>query len=301
MPARWKKWGGGLLLAVILAFCTVFAATFANPAGTARRLVRASDFVQEHWPLAQPNHISLRVLDLLYGMGLLRPVTVEVRPRVVMELDARDLVTRTILMRGIWEPEITRIVESLPEGAVFIDVGAHVGYYSLLASTRVGVAGTVVSVEPNPSTAEKLRRNIRLSGARNISVQELACTDTEKTLQFFQAGPYNTGGSSLSATTAGNRKPVAVRGLPLDAIVKALDLRRIDLVKIDVEGAELQVLRGMKEALAKHHPEVVIELIPHLLANLGASIDEVSSLLRQAGYVQQHQLDASDSLWVPRN
>ena len=90
-----------------------------------------------------------------------------------------------------------------------------------------------------------------------------------------------------------------MRGLPLDAIVKSMDLRRIDLVKIDVEGAELQVLRGMKECLGKYHPKVVIELIPWILANLGTSIGEVSSFLRQTGYVQQHQLDAADYLWVP--
>ena len=299
MSSSWKKWAVGLTLIIILPFCVVFAAHLVNPVGTARWFVRAGHSWGEHWPLPRGKHFFLRVHNLLYVMRLLQPVTVKVRPGVVMELDSRDIVTSTILLHGIWEPEVTRIVESLQAGAVFIDVGAHVGYYSLLASTRVGATGRVVSVEPNPSTAERLRRNIRLSSAVNVVVQELACTDTEKTLRFFQAGPYNTGGSSLSAKTAASAKEVAVRGLPLDAIVKSLDLRRIDLVKIDVEGAELQVLRGMKESLVKYHPKVVIELIPWILANLGASVHEVSSFLHQTGYVQEHQIDAVDYLWVP--
>lgn len=290
---------------VVLPFCLVLVARLVNPVETARWFVRAGYLWAGHWPLPRGKYFVLDAQNLLYRMRLLQPVTVKVRPGVVMELDSRDLVTNTILMSGIWEPETSAIVDSLQPGDVFIDVGAHVGYYSLLASTRVGPAGRVVAVEPNPATLERLRRNIRLSGPRNIRnivVQEVACTDAAKTLRFFQASPYNTGGSSLSAKTAastGGAREIAVRGLPLDTIVKSLNLQRIDLVKIDVEGAELQVLRGMKESLLKYHPKVVVELIPWILANLGASTEEVSTFLRQAGYVQGRQMDDANYLWIP--
>ena len=174
MSSSWKRWAGALTLIIVLPLCVVFAANLVNPVGTARWFVRAGHFWGEHWPLPRGKHIFARVHNLLYVMRLLQPVTVNVRPGVVMELDSRDIVASTILLHGIWEPEITRVVESLQEGAVFIDVGAHVGYYSLLASTRVGATGRVVSVEPNPSTVERLRRNIRLSSAVNVVVQELA-------------------------------------------------------------------------------------------------------------------------------
>ena len=216
-----------------------------------------------------------------------------------MELDPRDLVTQSILSSGIWEPESTRVVEALQEGGVFIDVGAHVGYYTLDASKRVGKSGKVVAVEPNPPTADRLRRNVSLNNASNVSVQQVACTDTETKLHFFQAGFENTGSSSLSKNNARSNQEIEVRGARLDAIVKELDLRRIDLVKIDVEGAELQVLRGMTESLAKYRPKVIIELVEGNLKNLGASVKEVREFFRQNGYAQESQIDADNYLWAP--
>jgi len=154
-------------------------------------------------------------------------------------------------------------------------------------------------VEPNPPTADRLRRNISLNKASNINVQQLACTDTEKTLHFFQASFENTGGSSMSGKNAHSNREIEVHGEPLDAIVKALELKRIDLVKIDVEGAELQVLRGMTESLAKRHPKIIIELVEENLKNLGASVKEVQELFWLNGYVQQGRTDGDNYLWAP--
>ena len=103
----------------------------------------------------------------------------------------------------------------------------------------------------------------------------------------------------MSKNNAHSNQEIDVRGVPLDAIVKELDLRRIDLVKIDVEGAELQVLRGMTESLAKYRPKVIIELVEGNLKNLGASVKEVREFFRQNGYVQESQIDADNYLWAP--
>ena len=286
------------VLLALLPFGGILAANSLSPVGTARWFLRGSELWQQEWPFARGKYIPIYLNNLLFEMGMLRPVQAGVRG-FTMELDLRDLVTQSILSSGIWEPESTRVVEALPEGGVFIDVGAHVGYYTLDASKRVGKSGKVVAVEPNPPTADRLRRNVSLNNASNVSVQQVACTDTEMKLHFFQAGFENTGSSSLSKNNARSNQEIEVRGARLDAIVKELDLRRIDLVKIDVEGAELQVLRGMTESLAKYRPKVIIELVEGNLKNLGASVKEVREFFRQNGYAQESQIDADNYLWAP--
>ena len=287
-----------LILVALLLMGAITAANSLNPVGTARLFLRSSDLWEHAWPFPRGKYVLVHLNNLLYDARILRPVQMEVRD-FVMELDPRDLVTQSILSSGIWEPESTRVVETLQEGEVFIDVGAHVGYYSLDASKRVGGSGRVISVEPNPPTADRLRRNILLNNASNVTVQQVACTDKETTLHFFQAGRENTGSSSMSKENARSSREIEVRGAPLDAIVKALQLGRVDLVKIDVEGAELQVLHGMTETLAKYRPKLIVELVDQNLKNLGASVGEVREFLRHNHYVQQSQIDGDNYLWAP--
>ena len=297
--SRWKRWVGVLVLLAVLPVGAIITANAVSPVGTARWFLRVSELWARNWPLARGKYLPVRVVDLLYDLGILHVVKADVQG-FIMELDARDLVTQSILLDGIWEPESTHVVETLQEGDIFIDVGAQVGYYSLVASRRVGRTGRVVSVEPNPPTIERLQRNIRLNNATNVTIQQVACTDTEKTLHFFQSNVANTGESSFSEKNAHSKREIEVRGVPLDSIVRTLDLRRIDLVKIDVEGAELEVLRGMKESLAKYRPKLIVELQKETLENLGASLEEVYEFFRANGYTLQRHIDRDNYLWVPR-
>lgn len=305
MERNGKRWfhSKKYLLAVIamLALCGLGAAAATNPAGTTRCIARFDDSWQQHWPFPRGHYLFSRFHGFLYSLGVLRPVRVEVQPGTIMELDTRDLVTRRILLDGTWEPQTVQALRgALKPGAVFIDVGAHVGYYALLASNRVGSSGKVIAVEPNPATAERLRRNLALSNAANVVVQQVACTDVERTLDFFGANSLNTGQSSLSEKNAGAKSDhITVRGLPLDRIISTEGIGRIDLVKIDVEGAELAVLSGMKESLAAYKPKLVLELRDDNLKNFGTTVAQVSGLLNKSGYARDRQLDGDNSLWVP--
>jgi FkbM family methyltransferase len=296
--SRWKRWAGALVISALLPVGAIIAADALTPVRTARAVLRLNELWAREWPLARGKYIPVRLNELLFDVGVLHPVEAEVQG-FVMELDSRDLVTQTLLSTGVWEPESTEVVQTLQEGGIFIDVGAHVGYYSLVASKRVGNTGRVISIEPNPRTADRLRRNIRLNNAKNLLVQEVACTDTEKTLNFFQAGVENTGSSSFSVKNARSKPEIQVRGVPLDLIVKTLNLPRIDLVKIDVEGAELQVLRGMEESLPRFRPKLIVELEEENLENLGTSAKEVYEFFRAHGYAVQRHLDTYNYLWAP--
>ncbi|HEY1207223.1 MAG: FkbM family methyltransferase [Bryobacteraceae bacterium] len=221
------------------------------------------------------------------------PVWVELEPHVHMRLDPSDYLDHTILVTGAWEPDTWNgLSQSIPKGGVFVDLGAHVGYYSLKAAAMVGPSGRVLAVEPNPETLRKLRANIRESGAAQVVVEPVACSDSEGVVDFFASPRENTSASSMSKVNAAQGNSVSatyrVRTRRLDDIVRESGVTRVDVIKIDVEGAELLVLKGAGETLDRYHPVVEVELIDEQLASMGASSAQVIAFLRSHGYAVRH-------------
>ncbi len=260
---------------------------------------------RENWPFPRGKGLGAELARVLRCGGLLRPVTRTIRPGVTMVLDPQDFIGCAILTKGEWEPDIASVIrEKLPKGGVFIDVGAHTGAHSLPAAVRVGPSGKVVAFEPNPRTIERLRRNIALSRASNIIVEPVACSDAETTLTLFGGPESDTGLSSLSehnaelevpGTTA---LPFSVVGRPIDHVVSELGLQRVDVMKIDVEGAELMVLQGARATLKRFHPMIVIEERPALLISFGATSDDLHSLLKELGYDDRRMVNSENFEYV---
>lgn len=173
---------------------------------TVRSLVRLERLWSRESPIAPA--LVRRLEPTWQSLGVLRPVRLDIEPGVNLLLDPTDDIARTILVSrsGVWEPEVWAALESgLSPGAVFLDVGAHIGYDSLKAARRVGATGQVLAFEPNPATATMLRDNIAASGISNINVQEIACSDSETSLTFFDSTHGgNSGSSSLAAKNAGS-------------------------------------------------------------------------------------------------
>lgn len=147
-----------------------------------------------------------------------------------------------------------QVLDLLPEGGVFLDIGAHVGHYTLRAAVK---ASKVIAVEPNPATASRLRDNIALNvgkiGQQKVLIHQLAAWDKIERLQLESETGHERDGSTKVVPGADG----TVTGLPLDKILSSEP--RIDLVKMDVEGADLHALRGMAQTLARLHPVMVIE------------------------------------------
>ena len=225
----------------------------------------------------------------------------EVEPGVNMLLDPEDFVSRYILSTGQWEAESWAICKQhLPVGGTFVDVGAHIGYYSLKAARVVGSKGHVIAVEPDPDTVRQLRDNIQASGANVIAVQPVACSDSEGELDLFASPRANTGQTSLSRANAQQSGGVStvyhVRSRPLDAIIQESGVSRVDVMKIDVEGAELLVLRGARQTLARYGPTLIVEVIDRQLQSMGASAAELKEFLRSQGYTPRHSIDADKNI-----
>lgn len=212
-----------------------------------------------------------------------------------MLLDPYDYVSKEILETGVWERESWETIRShLGGGATFVDIGAHIGYYSLKAAPVVGPTGRVIAIEPNPETIQKLYGNIQASGARNIAVAPVACSDAEATLELFGAPRSNTGETSLSRTNASQDSQAVtsykVSARPLDEIVKDAGVSRVDVVKIDVEGAEYLVLKGAAKTLDRDHPVILVEIVERQLQAMGTSSKQVYDLLRSHGYIARRSI-----------
>lgn len=167
--------------------------------------------------------------------------------------------------------------EAVRDGAVVLDIGAHLGYFTALAAKR---GATVIAFEPNPRTIPYLRRNLELNGvADRVRVVERAVGEEQGTASFF----LSRGGdeSSLHAHSPED-EPVSVEVVQVDAEVDGL---RVDVIKMDVEGGEVEALRGMRRTLADAAPGLVlfVERNSHALGRAGHSPGDLDDALRSLG------------------
>jgi FkbM family methyltransferase len=161
----------------------------------------------------------------------------------------------------------------LPPGGVFLDVGAHVGLYTLALA---GKASRVFAVEPNPAAAAQLRANLALNGITNVDVVETAAWDETALLDLANPQPQTGEVSGWMRTLPA--EDGAIWGQRLDV---ALDPDRLDLVKVDVEGADLHALRGMSGLLHEHRPILFVE--SHAIHGY-YELGELTGLVESLGY-----------------
>lgn len=200
--------------------------------------------------------------------------------------DLRDPVQRCVFYRGIYEPAITGLLDTeLGPGDVFLDVGANIGYFSCVAAAKVGVSGRVVAFEPAPDLSRRLLETSREIGRRSrsvrlarIEVHDVALSDREGEAMLSWATNNRYAERFLSVEGGGE----AVRTVRLSAYLPELTC---DVVKIDVEGAELRVLRGMEAMLVRDRPRLVlVEALEWNLGRFGDSVAGICGFMEGAGY-----------------
>lgn len=219
------------------------------------------------------------------------PATVRVRrQRLHWELDLRDNVQRTIYYTGHYEPELgERLQAELTRpGAVYLDIGAHVGAHALpLAQHLAPCGGKVIAFEPAPDTARKLRATARRSQVVNLHVVEAALGDRPAQIHLRGNADFNAMDAGVRSKFGTGQAVCVVPVVVFDQWAQETSLDRLDVVKIDVEGAEYEALSGMKNSLGRLLPRlVVVELMDEYLRRAGASVQAIADLLSRCGYDQ---------------
>jgi FkbM family methyltransferase len=195
-------------------------------------------------------------------------------PGMIMELDA---VTASVIVREmVAERMYALLPEFVPEaGQTVVDVGGHQGTFTLPAAARVGASGRVIAVEALPANRERLERNVSRNGLKQVTIVGAAASDAAGEASLAVLGDGTCG--SLVIKPAGARE-IAVRMDTLDHILELAGAPKPALIKIDVEGACLSVLKGAAKTL-ESRPRLVMEV------ELGpAEIEKVVSFLEQRGY-----------------
>lgn len=200
--------------------------------------------------------------------------------------DTQEVLQQHVYYFGMWEANLTRwLSERLGAGDVFVDVGANIGYFSLLASKLVGRDGRVVAIEALPSTFDRLATNLERNGCDNVRALNVAAAETAGTLKVFR-GPDSHTGLATVVADFGHEYERDVDAAPLSALLADDEVARARVIKIDVEGAELAVARGLRPILSATRPdlEVVIEMHPQPLGQQGQRARDVAEVLAGEGF-----------------
>jgi len=193
-----------------------------------------------------------------------------------MLVDVRDpAISKPILALREYEPSVTRVLAALlRERTRFLDIGANIGFFSLLAARRM-TGGKVWSIEPDPVNARLLRANVALNGLEgSVEVLEAAASDADGEVWFSDLGHGAAIGSRFTSKVESMLRerslPGAAAPKPVAAIAadNALRGQRVELVKVDVEGHEPLVFDGMQRILAEDRPVVVSELAPGTIRHI---------------------------------
>jgi FkbM family methyltransferase len=187
-----------------------------------------------------------------------------------LDLDDRG-VGLPLYLNGAYEPGETALFQRIVQpGMVVFDVGAHGGYYTLIAARAVGAAGQVVAFEPDPANRALLLRNVAANGYRNVTVVPAAVSDRRGAARLY-AGWGNAGDHRVYDTGDG-RRWTDVASVTLDGFLDEGGVTRVDVIKMDIQGAEGAALRGMSALMRRHRQlKLLIEFWPLGLREAGES------------------------------
>lgn len=211
-----------------------------------------------------------------------------------MFLDSLDSLRLSI--NGVYEEFETEIVKKIiKKGDVVVDVGANIGYYTLIFAKLVGKEGKVFAFEPEPTNFNILKKNVKINEYENVTLINKAVSNKtgKMTLDLDE---INKGGHSISKNNS--EKTIEIESIRLDDYFKTY-YGKINFIKLDIEGAEVEAIKGMSEILGKNEEaNIMAEYNPQSLSNLGTNSEEYLTSLMKFGF-KIYDLDAGRKKMVP--
>jgi FkbM family methyltransferase len=195
---------------------------------------------------------------------------------------------RQLFVGGCIDPnEFFFLDRFLRPGMRVLDVGAHEGLYTLFAARRVEPEGEVWALEPSVREFSRLRQNLKINHLTNVRVFQVAAGEVNGPGELLVAADEHSGHNTLGAFACSGVKAVARQSVdlrPVDELCKEWGVTRLDLIKLDTEGAEHRVLRGAGGVLRRFRPVVLFEVAGDALRHQGSNPEELMDYFRQLGY-----------------
>lgn len=190
-----------------------------------------------------------------------------------------------VIAEGTYEPPLSECLRQLLQpGDTFCDVGANEGWFSILASKAVGPGGRVIAVEPQARLWPVILENASLNRVSNVTLQPFAIATNEGEGQINLYPSLNTGASAIGSARRRFERSQRVSFLPIATLLEGAGVSSVAVMKIDIEGFELEALRSAGDHLGSTIRRLVVETHDAQLAARGESADQVVSLLRSRGY-----------------
>ena len=198
-------------------------------------------------------------------------------------------VFRSIFVRGIYDPNMVVVLDALlPSKGVLIDIGANMGYCSLLMSRTVGEDGKVFAIEPSERDFLRLVDNVNLNKLNNVNVYRLAISDisgeVEISIASEERSSLNTLGTEFSNRGIEKIRTEKVEATTLDRFVEQEEIDKIDVIKMDIEGSEFKALLGAKDSIEMFRPTLILGINKNSLKANGSSTEDIEKILRDFRY-----------------
>src|SRR5262245_22776551 len=237
--------------------------------------------------LVTPARFTWVVVDLMRRLTPRKPeVTTSIDSGLRLQIDPRTAIGRDIYFSGSCEPLLVRLLERiLTPGMVVVDAGANIGEITVRAARLVGHRGRVFAMEASPVAIKGLRYNVELNHLTNVKICQLAVGDRDAVTDFLLGEGRASGSSSLFRPHDFTGETVPVELVRFDTFLAREHPGAVDLVKLDVEGAELAALKGASKMLSGHTPPIVIFEYNHNVAQrAGWTLKEILNLLTSLHY-----------------
>lgn len=197
-------------------------------------------------------------------------------------LERKGTVSTTLFYTGIWEENETNLVKKeIQKDDIVLDIGAHIGYYTLLFAKLAGPGGKIFAFEPDRGNYNLLKKNIKENGYQNITIERMAVSDENGTTKLFLS-ENDSGHNRIYYGKYVSKNFDIIKKINLDDYFKNDSIaEKISFVKMDVEGSELGVLRGMKSILNKNNKlKILLEFSPSQMKEFGTEPSELLKLLK---------------------
>jgi FkbM family methyltransferase len=204
---------------------------------------------------------------------------------IAIYANTNNYIEWTILSSGTYEDEINKLIRvSLKNGENALDIGGNIGLQSIRMSQCAGSTGKVYAFEPLNHLQQKFTKNMLLNKAANVKLFPFALAEKEGEADFtIDTNSWNQGTFSLTGGNEGTEKQHVLIKVA-DDIPEVRELSSLALIKIDVEGFEFEVLKGLRETLEKHRPRIIFEYDYHYWIKTGHSIEECCAFLASFNY-----------------